>query len=457
MKHLSAFITKMKASGIPRQVIDTFADYYGKVVSGETGLLCNRDIRPVLPDEVADFDHLKGYAPAGEKALPKTVMIVLNGGLGTSMGLTGAKSLLQVKNGRSFLEIILQQAHSSGVNLALMNSFNTHDDTMAALDHIRPIHKPLTFIQHKFPKILKDTLAPALWPADPALEWNPPGHGNIYTAMYTSGILRKLMSRGIRYAFICNSDNLGAGINEALLGYFSENRIDFMMEVAERTPLDAKGGHLARHVNGRLILRESAQCPEDEKTAFQDISRFCFFNTNNIWINLATINSLLGNHKASQLPMILNTKTLDPRDENSPAVYQVETAMGAAIHLIDNAVAVRVPRKRFFPVKKCNELLAIRSDCFVFSKNSRLIQNPRRRYDTITINLDPAYYGKFDMLENRFPRGVPSLLDCESLTIRGDVLFEKNVTVRGNVTIQNSSANQAVISAGTVIDKDLIF
>ena len=455
MKHLSSFITKMEAEAIPKRVIDTFADYYGKVVNGETGLIYNKDIQPVSPDEVADFDHLGGYAPVGEKALSKTVMIVLNGGLGTSMGLTGAKSLLQAKNGKSFLEIILQQTRSSKVKLALMNSFSTHDDTLAALADIRPANKPFTFVQHKFPKILKDTLAPAIWPANPGLEWNPPGHGNIYTALYTSGILQDLISREIRYAFICNSDNLGAGINEALLGYFAENRIDFMMEVARRTPSDTKGGHLARHGNGRLILREGAQCPEDEKSAFRDISQFCFFDTNNIWIHLEAFNNFMKRHETSQLPMICNAKTLDPRDKNSPAVYQIETAMGAAIHLFDNAIAVRVPRSRFFPVKTCNELLAIRSDCFIFSKDNRLIQNPRRKYDAITINLDPAYYGKFDLLENRCPQGVPSLLDCESLAIKGDVLFEKNVTIQGRVTIQNSRAHQVVIRAGMVIDRDL--
>jgi len=457
MKHLSSFIAKMEAQAIPQLAIDTFADYYGKVVNGETGLLYNKDIRPVSPDEVTNFNLLDGFAPAGKKALSSTVMIVLNGGLGTSMGLTGAKSLLQVKNGQSFLEIILEQTRSSEVKLALMNSFSTHDDTLAALADIRPIRKPFTFVQHKFPKILKDTLSPAIWPANPDLEWNPPGHGNIYTALYTSGILQDLITRGIRYAFICNSDNLGAGINEALLGYFAENQINFMMEVAQRTPSDAKGGHLARHVNGRLILREGAQCPEDEKNAFQDISHFSFFNTNNIWIHLEAVNNLIQRHKTSQLPMICNAKTLDPRDENSPAVYQIETAMGAAIHLIDNAVAVRVPRSRFMPVKTCNELLAIRSDCFVFSEDNRLIQNPERKHDAITINLDPVYYGKFDLLENHFPHGVPSLLDCKNLTIKGDVLFEKNITIQGSVTIQNSSTKQVVLSADTVIDRDLMF
>jgi len=248
-------------------------------------------------------------------------------------------------------------------------------------------------------------------------------------------------------------------MDASLLGYFSENKFPFMMEVAEKTPADLKGGHLARKKNGRLILREIAQCPEEEVGAFKDIRRYRFFNTNNIWINLKFLNDLIEKEKAIRLPMILNPKTLDPRNEKSPGVFQVETAMGAAISLFEGATAVKVPRSRFFPVKKCNDLLAVRSDCYVFSKEKNLMINPARilkdKPNTIKINLDPKYYGKIDLLEDRFKDGVPSLVDCESLTIEGDVFFQKNVTVKGEVKIKNSKNSRADIKEGTVIEGDL--
>ena len=84
--------------------------------------------------------------------------------------------------------------------------------------------------------------------------------------------------------------------------------------------------------------------------------------------------------------MILNPKTLDPRDDNSPRIYHIETAMGAAISLFDGATAVRVPRSRFFPVKKCNDLLALRSDCYLLTEKENLIINPERKYKTLRIN-----------------------------------------------------------------------
>jgi UTP--glucose-1-phosphate uridylyltransferase len=156
----------------------------------------------------------------------------------------------------------------------------------------------------------------------------------------------------------------------------------------------------------------------------------------------------------------VNPKTLDPRDKSSPSVLQIETAMGAAISLFEGAAAVRVPRSRFFPVKTCNDLLALRSDCFVCTADKNLQINPQRqarqKTDTIKINLDPRYYGKIDDLDERFSQGVPSLVECDSLSIEGDVQFEKDVIIKGSVSIKNSGTNQAVVKAGTVIDTDLI-
>ena len=455
-KYLPSFISKMESAKLHPLVIDTFTYYYKKVISGATGLISNRDIKPVALDEIEDASRIKEYAESGREALRHAVIIKLNGGLGTSMGLTRPKSLLKVKNEKTFLEIIVRQAERCRVKLALMNSFSTHEDTIDALSMIKPSDSPLLFIQNKFPKILQEDLAPATWPKNPDLEWNPPGHGDVYSAIYTSGVLHSLLNKGIEYAFISNSDNLGATMDESLLGYFSENGLPFMMEVVPRTPSDVKGGHIARHINGRLILRESAQCPQDEMDAFKDIKRYRFFNTNNIWINLKALEELIKKYNTINLPIIKNQKTLDPRDENSPKVFQLETAMGAAISLFEGAAAIRVPTSRFFPVKKCNDLLAIRSDRFVFSKNDNLILNPGIGPRTITIALDPKYYGKIDLFDERFAEGIPSLIDCESLTIDGDVRFEKNVTIKGEVVIKNSGKSQAVIKQGSVIDKDVI-
>jgi UTP--glucose-1-phosphate uridylyltransferase len=459
--HLPAFISKMKSEGLPPLVIDTFAYYYGEVLEGATGLVYDRDIQPVARNEIESYENLIAYGIKGVDVFDQTVRIILNGGLGTSMGLTAAKSLIEVKSGMSFLDIIIRQAENSTVTLAFMNSFSTQDDTLAALSKLNLSTSPITFVQHKFPKILQQDFSPATWPAKPSLEWNPPGHGDVYTALLTSGMLQSLLDGGIQYAFISNSDNLGARLDESLLGYFADNQFPFMMEVAQKTPADIKGGHLAHHKNGRLILREAAQCPKAELDAFQDIERYRFFNTNNVWINLKALKILFDEQKMIHLPLILNPKTLDPRDKTSPPVYQIESAMGAAISLFEGATAVNVPRHRFYPVKTCSDLLAVRSDCFVYAEDESLRINPIRiksnKPEATKVKLDPDYYTKIDDLDQRFAAGAPSLVECDELTVEGDVRFDKGVTIKGAVSIKNRQDAQAIIKAGTVIDKDLVF
>ena len=454
--NLLLFQEKMRADGLAPVVTGTFAHYYRQVCTGETGLIRDQEIRPIHPDEITLYEDLDEFAARGRSVAHQAMMIRLNGGLGTSMGLTGPKSLLPVKNDKSFLEIILGQSEHQGTTLALMNSFNTHMATLAALKRINPKQNPLLFLQNKFPKIRQDDLSPAQWPDDPSLEWNPPGHGDVFTALSSSGLLEDLIQRGIQYAFIANSDNLGATMDAGLLGYFAENGFPFMMEVAEKTPSDIKGGHIARRYDGRLVLRESAQCPADELDAFKDIRRYRYFNTNNIWVNLMRLQAVFENEGAIHLPIIINPKTLDPRDANSPQVFQIETAMGAAVSLFDDASAIRVPRSRFLPVKKCNDLMAVRSDCYLLNTDFKLHQNPDRALPAIRIQLDKRFFQKIDDFDARFAGGIPSLIDCESLIVEGDVAFEADVVLKGQVTIKNNDDHPATIRSGVIVDNEKI-
>ncbi|HEX9926112.1 MAG TPA: UTP--glucose-1-phosphate uridylyltransferase [Anaerolineae bacterium] len=449
------FANRMRAEGLPDIVINTFEYYYTRLVEGQTGFMAEADIEPVetLPEAETFPARL---AKVGQAALAKTVFLKLNGGLGTSMGLDQAKSLLMVKEDLTFLDIIARHALATGVRLVLMNSFATRADSLAALKKYRKLKGdiPLDFVQHKVPKVSQADLSPVDWPQDPDLEWNPPGHGDIYTALVTSGMLKTLLEAGCEYAFISNSDNLGAIVEPAILGYFVEHQIPFMMEVADRTEADSKGGHLARRPDGQLILREIAQCPPDDEPTFQDITRHKFFNTNNVWIHLPTLQSLLINKDyVLGLPMIRNAKTVDPRDSDSTPVYQLETAMGSAIAVFEGAQAIRVPRTRFAPVKTTGDLLALRSDAYRLTDDLRGVRpNPARKLGQIVINLDSNYYKLIADLEARFPHGVPSLVDCAQLSITGDLKFGRNITLKGEVQLINNSDQQQTIDDNAVID-----
>ena len=451
--HFPPFAEKMRAADLPEVAIQTFEHYYDQLARGRTGKIPESEIVPAddVPD-MAEFDP--SLAEVGRAALKHAVLLKLNGGLGTSMGLERAKSLLTIKNGLTFLDIIARQALKSGIPLVLMDSFNTRADTLKALGkYVKLTGKiPLDFLQHKVPKIVQADLSPASWPAEPALEWCPPGHGDLYTALVTSGMLKKLLDAGHRYAFISNADNLGAVIDPLLLGYFAEDQLPFMMEVAERTEADKKGGHLAQRPDGQLLLRESAQCPREDEHAFQDITRHRYFNTNNLWINLPVLRELMEERDdILGLAMICNSKTIDPRDKSSTPVWQLETAMGAAIEVFEGAGAVRISKTRFAPIKKCSDLLDVRSDNYVLTDDFQVLANPERELGRAVINLDDEYYKFVDDLEARFPFGPPSLLACERLTVKGDVTFGRDVVLEGEVSLVNDTGTPVTVGDGELL------
>src|SRR3954451_18085408 len=444
MGGLEASVEKMRRDDVGDAAVRAFADAYERLREGETGVLPESDLEPV--DEVPDADELPDADAAG--VLDRAVVLKLNGGLGTSMGLTGPKSLVEAKDGLTFLDVIVRQVlglrerTGARVPLVLMNSFSTRDASLEALARHPEIVSdvPLDFLQNKIPKLRADDLEPAEWPDDPGLEWAPPGHGDLYAALVTSGMLDALLEHGYRYAFVSNADNLGAVLEPRILAWMASEAVPFVMEVANRTAADRKGGHIAtRRDGGGLVLREIAQTPDEDVDAFQDTERHRFFNTNTLWVDLEALRGLLDEREGVLgLPMIVNRKTVDPSDKGSPEVIQLETAMGAAIDVFDGARALRVPRTRFLPVKTTNDLLALRSDAYVLGDDANVRPAPEREgADYPLVDLDPDHFKLLPDFEARFPGGPPSLVACERLSVAGDVRFGRGVVVRGAVRIEH--------------------
>jgi UTP--glucose-1-phosphate uridylyltransferase len=292
---LRAASEKMRADGVADAAIDVFAHYYRELEAGASGMLPEADIEPVA--DLPRADDLPDPPDGGKDALGRTVMIKLNGGLGTSMGMTRAKSLIEAKEGQTFLDIVvgqvlgLRERFDARVPLVLMNSFATRDDSLEALRRHSEIESdvPLDFLQNKVPKIDAETLQPVAWESDPSLEWAPPGHGDLYTALVTSGMLDTLLEHGYRYAFVSNSDNLGAVLDPRILSWVAREELPFAMEVAGRTEADRKGGHIARLKEGGLVLRETAQTPEEDLASLQDVGRHRYVNTNNFWVGFEAL------------------------------------------------------------------------------------------------------------------------------------------------------------------------
>jgi UTP--glucose-1-phosphate uridylyltransferase len=450
---LRASIEKMRQEGVADAAISNFEHYYRQLEAGETGLMPESSIEPVT--DVASLDELPSDPDAEREALQKAIVLRLNGGLGTSMGLTAAKSLLEAKDGLSFLDVIarqvlaLREEHDARLPLVLMDSFSTRDDSLTALSEYSELRSDIEqdFLQNKEPKIRVDDLTPVEWPPDPALEWCPPGHGDLYTALVTSGMLAELLEHGYEYAFVANSDNLGAVLEPRILAWIRAERIPFLMEVTDRTEADRKGGHVARRrEDGRLVLRETAQTPEEDLEALQDINRHRYVNTNNLWLDLRALDTAMRERDGILgLPMIRNEKTVDPSDKSSPAVYQLETAMGAAIEVFEGARALRVPRRRFAPVKTTDDLLALRSDAYVLDDSAKVTLAPQRQGRVPFVALDPDYFKLMRDFEARFSNGPPSLAGCDRLLVEGDVHFGAHVVVRGDVTVREDVPDGAVL------------
>src|SRR4051794_11909801 len=449
----------MRADGVAEAAVETFGRYYEQLQAGEVGTMHESDLKPV--EDLPDAEELPEDEAGASEALDRAVVLKLNGGLGTSMGLDAPKSLLEGKEGLTFLDVIARQVlglrsrFDARLPLVLMNSFATRDATLAALEKHPDIGAdvPIDFVQNKVPKLRADDLEPASWPDNPELEWAPPGHGDLYTALVGSGMLETLLGKEYRYAFVSNSDNLGAVLEPRILAWFAREEIPFLMEAADRTEADRKGGHIARGPDGGLVLRESAQVPDEDMDSFQDVRRHRFFNTNNLWVDLQALAELLESRDGFLgLPMMANRKTVDPSDKSSTEVIQVETAMGAAIGVFDGAQAVRVPRRRFAPVKTTNDLLAVRSDAYVLPDEGRVELVPEQNDVPPVIDLASSYYKRGGDFEQRFPAGPPSLRACDRLTVVGDVVFGRDVTVRGSVVIENPNDEPLRIDDGAVLE-----
>jgi UTP--glucose-1-phosphate uridylyltransferase len=450
---------KMRDAGAHDEAVRAFESAYRRLESGHEAMLPSSELEPA--DDVPALEELPEVDAA--EALRDVAMVKLNGGLATSMGLQEPKSLVEARDGRSFLDIIvgqtlaLRRRYGLRLPLVLMNSDATRDATERALaEYPEIVHEGIDpyFMQSMIPKLDAEALTSVEWPQAPALEWSPPGHGDVYGALRRSGMLAALLDQGFRYAMISNSDNLGAQLEPRIAAHLAAEEIPFLMEVVQGTAADRKGGHIARRVDDRqLVLRETAQTPPEDEESFRDFRRWRYYNTNNLWIDLRSLDRALeAAGGVLELPLIVNRKTVDPRDSDSPPVIQLESAMGAAIGSFRGASLLLVPRTRFVPVKTTDDLLVLRSDVYELSDQLEVEPVPDRADDLPFVELDRRFYKLLDQFEQHFPDGAPSLREAERLVVHGDVTFGAGVVVRGAVELSEEQPRR--IEAGTVLEDE---
>ncbi|KAJ8753371.1 hypothetical protein K2173_019770 [Erythroxylum novogranatense] len=433
-----------------------FLSLVARYLSGEAQQIEWSKIQTPTDEVVVPYDSL---APTSDdpaeikKLLDKLVVLKLNGGLGTTMGCTGPKSVIEVRNGLTFLDLIviqienLNSKYGCKVPLLLMNSFNTHEDTLKIVEKYSKsnieIHsfnrmKQLTYILFPWiytaqdPRIVVDDFLPPY----------PPGHGDVFPSLYNSGKLDALLSQGKEYVFVANSDNLGAVVDLKILNHLITNKNEYCMEVTPKTLADVKGGTLISY-EGKVQLLEIAQVPDQHVNEFKSIEKFKIFNTNNLWVNLKAIKRLV-EADALKMEIIPNPKEVD-----GVKVLQLETAAGAAIKFFDHAIGINVPRSRFLPVKATSDLLLVQSDLYILEDGYVFRNKARTNPANPSIELGPEFKKVGNFL-SRF-KSIPSIVELDSLKVAGDVWFGANITLKGKVSVVAKSGEKLEIPDGAVI------
>ncbi|EFO19897.1 UDP-glucose pyrophosphorylase 2 [Loa loa] len=373
-------------------------------------------------------------------------VVKLNGGLGTTMGCDGPKSLIELRRGLTFLDFAIghvqrfNERSNSSVPLVLMNSFNT-DQTVCEYLADRKVNIR-TFLQSKCPRIFVENSMPVpLIDGGENIEgWYPPGHGNIFESMQFTGVLDELLAHGRDICFISNIDNTGATIDLRIAKLMVESDLEYIMECTEKTEVDRKGGTLVE-INGYIMHLEMPQVPNDRIDDFCSTNIFKIFNTNNIWVNLRAVKKKLGEMK---MEIIVNKKVLS----NGMFVNQLETSVGGAIRNFDKVLSLQVPRSRFLPVKNTQDLLAIMSDLYEVTENFSLQFVRKDKAPIIELS---RHFSKVSEFRKRF-RDIPRLRQLKWLKVKGDIYFGRHVVLKDNVEIVADQGQPLEIAEGECLE-----
>ncbi|XP_014669123.1 PREDICTED: UTP--glucose-1-phosphate uridylyltransferase-like [Priapulus caudatus] len=447
-----------------RDNFDGFSRLFSRWILSSGPALEWSSIKPLPGSAVKNYDELVKPIDdqLAQNILSKLVVVKLNGGLGTSMGCTGPKSLISVRNDLTFLDLNVQQIESLNVKynvdvpLVLMNSFNTDEDSAKALRKYAGFRVNIhSFNQSRYPRINKETLMPMTTSCtgDADDSWYPPGHGDFYESFVLSGLLDQFIEQGKTYCFVSNIDNLGATVDlnilNLLVGNEQQESPEYVMEVTDKTRADVKGGTLCWYED-KLKLLEIAQVPKEHVDEFKSVNKFKIFNTNNLWINLEAISRNV-KAKTLQMEIIVNHKTLD----NGVNVIQLETAAGTAIKNFEGSIGVNVPRSRFLPVKKTSDLLIVMSNLYKMH-NGTLKMSPDRAFPSVPlVKLGDNHFAKVREFLGRFA-SVPDMIELDHLTVSGDVTFGKGVALKGTVIIIANHGDRIDIPPGAILENKIV-
>ena len=371
--------------GLPVQLRSSLANYFfdskkfaelqARVSSGELDPAANRLPAPPRPLRRAPIDlrpeaTQRRLAAIGERAIRagKLAILVLNGGMATRFG-GGAKGVVPVVDGvesASFLAVKLGQVRrmserlSASIPAVLMHSFATQTSSVAHLEIIdwagvAPTDRD-AFAQSIMPRVLPDgtplaDLPEAAGLADTDL-FAAPGHGDTLGRLRASGVLARLLARGVEHVLVSNVDNLGAWLDPVVAGAHleaAEAGTGVTVEVVRREAGDA-GGCVAELPGGGPAIIEAFRLPEGT-----DLVDYPHFNTNTLWLSLEAVDR--------DIPLTwfaVRKKIAWPDRQRAPSgeleVVQFETLIGQVTESVGTTFVDVDRSARFVPIKTRDDL-----------------------------------------------------------------------------------------------------
>ncbi|CAN1226243.1 UTP--glucose-1-phosphate uridylyltransferase [Linum grandiflorum] len=336
-----------------------------------------------------------------KQILDKLVVVKLNSTLGTAVGFNGPKSMIDVRDGVTSLDLLvnqiqnLNQKYGSDIPLVLINSARTHDDTSKVLEQYSTSNIDILPVQQgqqlgESPDVLENENK--LYASDQAAALR---------SLIDSGALDVLLAKGKEYVLVVSPDNSAVAVDAKILNHLITNKIVLCMELGEIA----------------------------EDPSAHSMEKFKFISTKTLWLSLNAIKRLA--------------------DTNSLKVDNVSTS-----ELFDKAVGINVPQSRFLQLNTTSDLLLVKSDLYAVIDGS-LARNPFRSSPLDpSIQLGPEFE-KIDHFESRF-QSIPSIVELDALKVTGDVWFGAGVTLKGNVSINAKPGTTLEIPNDSVIDnKDI--
>jgi UTP--glucose-1-phosphate uridylyltransferase len=338
------------------------------------------------------------------------------------------------------------------VPLVLMNSFATHDETLAAL---RGIDVPSTvkishFVQRRFPRLNPSTLRPVpTSPLSPAETWYPPGHGDVFEMIVRSGVAEQLIAQGQTYAFVSNIDNPGADLDPVIAKEMMRSGARLILEYTARTPNDRSGGVLVRRDNLPACL-ELSQVPDSVLPRFGSLE-YSSFNTNNMWMHLPTIVELVRNRTLRLRPSVVMREMA-----NGSEVLQLENAISSVQDSFPSPIlSLAVPRKRWRVIKTTADLLMVRAPDLLKLHKGRLVLGEERRIPGLPSIKWGSHFRNVKDMEQRIP-SPPDIVELVHLSVEGDVRFGKGIKLAGTVILIAAEGQQLFIPDGAILRDNIV-